>query len=218
MVVAATTAQRSSVELTNVDMLTARYLTLEKALWQVIRGGTDPTYIVQRIHDIHLTFFAEDFHEHGVPFELFDTDQKTLHSSINHINMTTDVVNDMYLQSKVDDSRRHQTIGFARYGINITQHMDKIFNITENNDFFQYIATVSFLCFSEYFNVSFFCFAQKGERQNCLLQSTSIQSTGQLLYEYYTDIQTAQLKGYVLAQLSFMFLSVFGIGMAFFLL
>lgn len=53
---------------------------------------------------------------------------------------------------------------------------------------------------------------QKGELQNCVLTMTSIQSNGQMLYEYYTDIQTAQLKAYVLAQLSYMFLSVFGIG------
>lgn len=134
-------AQRSS-ELTNVDMLTARYLTLEKALWQVIRGGSESSNIVQRIHDIHLTFFDEEFNEFGVPFELYDPDQKILHTAINHINMTADVVSDMYLQKKVDDSRRHQIITFARYGVNMTSHMDKIFNVTENNDFFKSIATV----------------------------------------------------------------------------
>lgn len=39
-----------------------------------------------------------------------------------------------------------------------------------------------------------------------------IQSTGKLLYDYYTDIAAAQLKAYALAQLSFMFLTVYEVG------
>lgn len=55
---------------------------------------------------------------------------------------------------------------------------------------------------------------QKGELQNCMVSTVStIQSTGKLLYDYYTDITAAQLKAYALAQLSFMFLTVYEVGM-----
>lgn len=130
-------------EVTNIDMLTAHYLTLEKALWQVIRGGTERKYVIQRIHEVHLGFFSLNFNEKGVHLTLYDNDQKTLHNAIHQINLTTAAVNDMYLHAKVEDYKRDESIGFARHGANYTLYMDKIYNVSENSDFFQYIATVS---------------------------------------------------------------------------
>lgn len=130
-------------EVTNIDMLTARYQTLEKALWKIIRDGNDRDYTIQRIHDIHLTFFSENFSENGMKLTLYDQDQKKLHSAINYINMTAAVINDMYLHANAEDFKRDESIGFSRTGINLTQQMDKIYNVTENGAFFQYIATVS---------------------------------------------------------------------------
>lgn len=145
-------AERS--EVTNIDMLTAHYLTLEKALWQVIRGGTERKYVIQRIHDVHLGFFSLNFNEKGVHLTLYDHDQKTLHSAINQIKLTTAAVNDMYLHAKVEDYKRDESIGFSRHGVNYTLYMDQIYNVTENSDFFQYIATVSALCIKNYWILS----------------------------------------------------------------
>lgn len=130
-------------EVTNIDMLTSHYLALEKSLWQVIRGGTERKYVIQRIHEVHLGFFSLNFNEKGVHLTLYDHDQKTLHSAINQINLTAAAVKDMYLHAKVEDYKRDESIGFSRHGVNYTLHMDKIYNVTENSAFFQYIATVS---------------------------------------------------------------------------
>lgn len=155
-------------EVTNIDMLTARYLTLEKALWKIIRDGNDRDFTIQRIHDIHLTFFSENFSENGMKLTLYDQDQKKLHSAISYINMTAAVINDMYLHANAEDFKREESIGFARTGANLTQQMDKIYNVTENNGFFQYIATVSCFCFSTFIFTTFLFYDIFIFRHSCL--------------------------------------------------
>lgn len=130
-------------KVTHIDMLTSHYFALEKGLWQVIRGGTERKYVIQRIHEVHLGFFGLNFNEKGVHLTLYDHEQKTLYNAINQINLTTAAVNDMYLHAKVEDYKRDESIGFSRHGVNYTVHMEKIYNVTQNSDFFQYIATVS---------------------------------------------------------------------------
>lgn len=45
-----------------------------------------------------------------------------------------------------------------------------------------------------------------------MISVSTIESTGQLLYDYYIDIAAAQLKAYAIVQLSYMFLTVYEVG------
>lgn len=130
-------------ENTNIDTLTDRYLSLENALWTIIRSGSSQQYVLQRIHDIHLIFFAEEFNEKGVYCDQMDTDQYILYSAINRINLTVATVNNRYLHANSENFRRDQTIGFAQNVKNLTLQMEKMFNVTHHKDFFKYIAEVS---------------------------------------------------------------------------
>lgn len=129
--------------MTNIDMLRSKYFKLERALWTIIRGGADRNFVLENIHNTHLTFFDEEFNEKGVYFTLFDPDQKVLHRTITHINLTVAIVYDMYLHDNAESYTKEQTIGFSRNVANIIQDMAKINNITSNKDYFHYIATVS---------------------------------------------------------------------------
>lgn len=127
----------------NIDMLRELYLNLEKALWRVIRAGLGQEYVLQRIHAVHLRFFAEKFNENGVDLDLFDPDQRVLHDEIEHINLTVNSIRDVYLQTKINDAQRDQVLGFSRNIVNMTKTMDIVYNLTKYNDFFGYIKKVS---------------------------------------------------------------------------
>lgn len=45
-----------------------------------------------------------------------------------------------------------------------------------------------------------------------MVSVSTIESTGQLLYDYYIDIAAAQLKAYAIVQLSYMFLTAYEVG------
>lgn len=132
------------LELSNIDVLRERYLTLEKALWLVIRSGADQTFTLQRIHDTHITFFTEPFNERGIYFTAFESDQMILFESISHINITVRAVNDHYLHPNSRDFNQRQSVGFAQHGINMTDYIDRMFNITDKDggDFFRYVKKV----------------------------------------------------------------------------
>lgn len=132
------------IELTNIDMLRERYLVLEKALWLVIRSGADQTFALQRIHDTHITFFGESFNEHGIYLSAFDTDQIILFDAISHINVTVRALNDHYLHPNMRDFNQRESIGFSRLGVNVTEYIDRVFNVTDKDggDFFRYIKRV----------------------------------------------------------------------------
>lgn len=133
------------IELTNIDVLRDRYLTLEKALWLVIRSGADQTFSLQRIHDTHITFFTESFNERGLYFSAFDSDQMLLFDSISHINVTVRALNDHYLHANIRDFNQRESVGFSRLGVNVTDYMDRIYNVTDKDggDFFRYIKKVN---------------------------------------------------------------------------
>lgn len=127
-----------------VDALTALYLRLENALWQVIRSsGTNVADKLRTIHETHLTFFETGFGEKGVELSRMDTDQRNLHDAIGHINLTATVVRDAYLHANARDRKRDEAVRFAQHGVNMSQYMDKLFNVTEGTDFYHYIARVS---------------------------------------------------------------------------
>lgn len=127
----------------NIDMLRELYLNLEKALWRVIRAGVGQEYVLQRIHAVHLRFFAEKFYENGVYLDLQDPEQSVLYNEIQHVNQTMNAIRDVYLQTKVNDAQRTQVLGFSRNIVNMTNTMDNMYNLTKHNDFFGYIKKVS---------------------------------------------------------------------------
>lgn len=127
-----------------VDALTALYLRLENALWQVIRsGGTSAADKLRSIHETHLTFFETGFAEKNVELSRLDTDQRNLDDAIRHINLTASVVRDAYLHWNARDRKRDEAVRFAQHGVNMSQYMDKLFNLTEGKDFYHYVARVS---------------------------------------------------------------------------
>lgn len=135
--------QPDTKSFSNIDTLRELYINLDKALWRVIRNGQGQEYILQRIHSVHLRFFAENFNENGVDLDLFDPDQSALHNEIEHVNLTLNSIRDVYLQPKINDAQRDQVLGFSRNLVNMTKTMDIIHNLTRNNDFFGYIKKVS---------------------------------------------------------------------------
>lgn len=128
-------------DLANVDRLIHRYLTLERALWQVIRSGVPQSTALRRIHDTHLTFFAEDFHVKNVFFDI-DPDQRTLANALHYINATVASVDKSPLHANEKDYNQNEAIAFATNNIHMKENYDKVHNITEGNDFYGYIARV----------------------------------------------------------------------------
>lgn len=131
-------------ELTNVDRLISRYLTLERALWQVIRSGVPQSTSLRRIHDTHLTFFAEDFQAKNVFFDI-DPDQRVLSNALNYINSTIANVDKSPLHSNEKDYNMNEAITFATNNIHMKENYDKIHNITEGSDFYGFIARVGII-------------------------------------------------------------------------
>lgn len=131
------------LDFSNIDMLRELYLNLEKALWRVIRAGVGQEYVLQRIHAVHLRFFAEKFNENNVYLDLFDPDQSTLHNEIEKVNLTVNSIRDVYLQTRINDAQRDQVLGFSRNIVNMTKTMEIIYNLTRHNDFFGYLKKVS---------------------------------------------------------------------------
>lgn len=128
-------------DLTNVDRLIQRYITLERALWQVIRSGVPQSTSLRRIHDTHLTFFAEDFQIKKVHFDI-DPDQQVLSNALNYIHAAVANVDKSPLHSSERDYNMNEAITFATNNIHMKENYDKIHNITEDSDFYGFIARV----------------------------------------------------------------------------
>lgn len=135
---------QAPVDMVAADSFTALYMRLEHALWLVI-GSTsaDLAEKLRRIHETHLTLFATDFHEKGVPFSRLDFDQRLMLEAIGTINTTVAVLRDSYLHEIANDRKRDNAINYARFGVNMTHSMETLFNVTEGSDFYHYVARVS---------------------------------------------------------------------------
>lgn len=128
---------------TNIDELRFRYLQLEQALWEIMPSGLDHNFILQQIHKTHKTFLMENFDERGIELSLFDRPQLLLYDDISHINLTIKNINEKYLQRNYDSVTEREMIEFSRNGINFTQKINRIFNLTNSQEFFQGMINVS---------------------------------------------------------------------------
>lgn len=129
----------TAMEPVYVDMLRDRYLSLEKAMWLVIRSGVERNFVLDRIHQTHKTFFNEYFNERGVELLDDDADQKQLLQSFQHIRRMLDTIQTYYGNSNLDEK---SLVEYAERGKYVTVSMDRIYNVTEEKDFFRYIRNV----------------------------------------------------------------------------
>lgn len=134
---------QAPVDMVAADALTSLYMRLEHALWLVI-GSTsaDSAEKLRRIHETHLTLFATDFREKGVQLSRLDVDQRHLLEAIGTVNMTVSVLRDSYLHENARDRQRDNALNYARFGVNMSHHMETLFNVTEFSDFYHYVARV----------------------------------------------------------------------------
>ncbi|KAG4078126.1 hypothetical protein HA402_002177 [Bradysia odoriphaga] len=179
-------------ELTHIDLMRENYLNVEANLWNVIKSGAENSYVLKQINDAHIKFFAEPLYEKEIHLTIYDPDQKILKLEIEDVNHRIATARRSHLRTNVNDMNRNQAVSFAANGITRKSSLDAIFNVTDEKDFFRYVRN-------------------KGDLESCMDSTTSrIDSTNQLIYEYYYDISAVLLKTYALLQLSYMFLTVYG--------
>lgn len=132
-----------NLELTNIDMLHGRYLEMENILWQM-RSYTDKEVLLQRIHNIHLTFLREHFGERNTSIFILDENQESLNDAFYCINThVTEAVAKLALYGETK-FKNFQIIDFARRVISVMQkNMEIINNVTIENDIFLKIARVT---------------------------------------------------------------------------
>lgn len=131
-------------ELTHIDSVRENYLNVEANLWSVIKSGAENSFVLKRISDAHIKFFAEPLYEKEVHLTTFDPDQQILKIEIEEVNHRITALRKNYLRTNVNELNRNQAISFAENGIAKRPALDKIFNVTDDKDFFRYIRNVSF--------------------------------------------------------------------------
>lgn len=131
-------------ELTHIDLMRTNYLNVEANLWSVIKSGADNSFVLKRVNDAHIKFFAEPLYEKEIHLTIFDPDQQILKLEIEEVQHRINTLRKSYLRTNVNDLNRNQAISFAENGIAKKSSLDKIFNVTNEKDFFRYIRNVSF--------------------------------------------------------------------------
>lgn len=130
-------------ELTHIDLMRKNYLHSESSLWDVIKSGADNSYVLKQINDVHIKFFAEPLYEKGVHLTISDPDQQFLKIEIEEVNHRIAALKKNCLRTNVNNLNRNQAVSFSENGIAKKSSLDKIFNVTNENDFFRYIRNVS---------------------------------------------------------------------------
>lgn len=130
-------------ELTHIDSLRNNYLTVETNLWNVIKSGAENSFVLKRINDAYIKFFAEPFYEKEIWLTTFDPDQKVLKLEIEETNHRITALRKNYLRMNVNDLNTNQAVSLGEHGITKKSSLEKIFNITVERDFFLYIRNVS---------------------------------------------------------------------------
>lgn len=131
-------------ELTHIDLMRTDYLNVESNLWNLIKSGAENSFVLKQINDAHIKFFAEPLYEKDVRLSTFDPDQQILKIEIEEVNNRIATLRKNYLRTNVNDLNRNQAVSFAENGIARKSSLDKIFNVTDEKDFFHYIRNVSF--------------------------------------------------------------------------
>ncbi|XP_031620531.1 uncharacterized protein LOC116339051 isoform X2 [Contarinia nasturtii] len=184
----------SVIEVSLIDSIRRHYLALEIDLWHLMDSGIDTAYILQQMHNIHLTFFGEHFREFNVTFNDYAVDRQTqLISIIDTVNGFVSMTTNKCLHQNPLEFNETAAIEMAQRQLNLTHQIDRLFTLTETMDFYETIRN-------------------KAQLKQCDKNVMVIKSANQLIYEYYHDISMAELKAYALVQLSFMFFTVYNRG------
>lgn len=130
---------------TLVDVLRQRYFNIEDALWHVINSGMEQSYVLQQIHSGHRTFLRDDFAEKKCYFSTFDPDQQVLSDAIKEINLSVTTTVENYLHSSRRLFRESDSLAISARNLNLTDKLDKLFEITGTSDFYMTIRNVSIM-------------------------------------------------------------------------
>lgn len=130
-------------EVTHIDLMRANYLAVESNLWNIIKSGAENSFVLKQINDAHIKFFAEPLYEKDVHLPSFDPDQLMLKEEIDEVNHRISTLRSSHLRTNVNDFNRNQAVTFGHSGITKKSSLDKIFNVTDEKDFFRYIRNVS---------------------------------------------------------------------------
>ncbi|XP_055324696.1 uncharacterized protein LOC129579082 isoform X2 [Sitodiplosis mosellana] len=177
-----------------IDSLRRHYLALENDLWHLIESGIDTAYVLEQIHIVHRIFFDESFREFNVTFNDYAADRQTqLLSAVDDITQTVAMAMKNCLHQNPLAFDELASIDAARSQLNLTHQINALFVITGSTDFYETIQN-------------------KAQLKQCDKNVMVIKSANQLIYEYYHDISTAELKAYALVQLAYMFYTVYNRG------
>lgn len=171
---------------TLVDVMRQRYFSIEDALWHVISSGMEQSYVLQQIHSGHRTFLRDNFAEKNCYFSTFDPDQQVLFDAIKEINLLATNTVQNYLHSSRSLFRESDSLAISARNLNLTDKLDKLFEITGTSDFYMTIRNVSIKIRIHYSFHSFrsFCFRSlppslchhllNSFRKSCLLHTIYI--------------------------------------------
>lgn len=130
---------------TLLDVMRQRYFSIEDALWQTINSGMDLSIVLQQIHSGHRTFLRDNFSERNCYFSTFDPDQNVLFETIQKINQSVAITVENYLHSSRNRFRETDSLAISARNLNLTDQLDKLFEITGTTDFYATIRNVSIL-------------------------------------------------------------------------
>lgn len=138
-----TSLRQAIVASSSVDVQRQRYLSLEKALWHVIDGGLEDSYVLQQVHSGHRTFLTDNHQEKGAFLSVLDPEQRQLVDAINRINVSLSDTVGSYLRTSTRYYNERDALTVARLNQNLTYQLEQIFNISGSTDFYKVIRNVS---------------------------------------------------------------------------
>lgn len=134
---------RTSFPPTLLDTLRERYFSIEDALWHAISSGMEKAYALQQIHSGHLAFLRDNFNEKSCYFSTFDPEEGALFESIQKINQSVSTTVTNYLHSNRRQFNEPESLLIGGRNLNLTYHLDKIFEITGTKEFYFTVRNVS---------------------------------------------------------------------------
>lgn len=127
-----------------IDSIRQHYLGLENDLWSLMDSGIDNSYVLDRIHTVHLQFFVENFGELNVTFCDYAFDRQIeLFDAVTSINQTILLVLEKSLRQNPLAFDEKATIETNRRQIDLTHQLEILFNMTGTSEFYETIQRVS---------------------------------------------------------------------------
>lgn len=224
--------RKDELEKPLIDFLTLDYLSVAQTIWLTIETHADRQSTLARINDEHQRFFGSDFgetaslrHAYYVPLDAGNSHEYQYYSQF--INNLQRLDSNFATASNVAQSlatQNESAIGMAidRFERDIYVHSvqlsDSIFEEVSAARFWNKGKSVKweqqFGC-SKYHTVdNWFSNLRFQYIEFCTNGTTvvPIESEFQLVYNYYKDVRSALLKGYILTQFSLMLLAVKNLG------